>query len=256
MITVCTVLANQSYQYFDAFVKSLAETCPHVSQLVVTCLDGSVPAELHGLSIESIPVEYPAPFGREFLWHAVGLHECLIAAKGDYILLSDPDIIYKAAVTEVYLDLIRYGIDYVGISFHTPEIQPYHHFPVVTNLMCRRSSLPALFLNEYKTQIWDQEITIGPYWLLPGETPEFSDQYPNPTAQTWDTGHRLYLHAKMHNKKWLAFQTDDEHNYTTRYVANSVLDFELPTGHLLYHEGSSFYKPLAESRMVQKGILK
>jgi hypothetical protein len=58
-----------------------------------------------------------------------------------------------------------------------------------------------------------------------------------------------------HKKRWLSFGTKDGHLYTTDLIYNNFdAEISLPSQELIFHEGSSSFKPIAESKL-QKSLL-
>jgi len=236
MISICTVLNGFSKDYYNYFLQSLKQNSKHEMEFIV--------------------VESPKQkFGLDFLGHAIGLFECQSKCSGEYIMFSDPDIYVFSDIISLYINLIKeYDLNYVGISHHSPEFQPYRTFPTVFNMLMRRQDLPPLdFMKEDYSEVGHpRKIKINGNWILPGKTAGTENKFTNPNAKIWDTGNRLELFCNENKKRWLSFGTKDDHLYTTDLIHNNFnAEISLPHQKIVFHEGSSSFKPFAESKIAK-----
>ena len=272
MISVCTVISGSGTEYIPKFLKSLSENCHFVNEVVICyfeqeyakrCLswgpaglknwDGitnsfkETEQEMYGLKVKKfhIPrIGYGAGVSFE---HSIGLYNCIPRTENDYILFSDPDVIVLSDIDRLYLDLMKdHNLHFVGIShYNSPETQPYMFMPTVINMLTHKKHMPDnKFLYGKPTDFGHpRKVHVCGNWLIPGQTPEYNNEFPFPESQSWDAGNKLHLHCKWNNKRWLSFATKDEHNYDTSvFHSNCELNLDLPLQKLLYHEGSSSFK--------------
>jgi hypothetical protein len=281
MISVCTVASGTSTQYLAKFVKSLSENCHFINEVVVCYFereyakrctswgpvglkswDGMVnffketEEEMYGVKVKKFHLPRISFGAGPSFEHSIGLHNCIPRTTNDYVLFSDPDVIVFSDIDRLYLDLMQeHNLHFVGVSHYLPDRQPYLFMPTVINMMTHKSHMPDKnFLHEKLTDFGQvRKIKVCGNWLVPGQTPEYNHEFPNSDPQVWDTGNKLHLHCKWNNKRWLSFVTKDEHNYDTSEVHdNCGLELSLPFQKLIYHEGSSSYKPLQDTDFATK----
>jgi hypothetical protein len=173
--------------------------------------------------------------------HALGLHACIDKSTENYILLSDPDVIYYKGLDSFYLKIIdEYNLDVIGLAHHSSIIMAYSFSPWIGNYLSKKEKLPNNdFLKNYLA-VRDGNGTIkgqmlpGKY-LIPNKIPEYAQEFPNPDGH-FDTGSNLALWNKWSNNKWLSFQTLDCHNYGTKfYKGNVKITKRIESKKLLYH---------------------
>jgi len=184
--------------------------------------------------------------------HALGLHECIDRASQEYILFADPDTFFYIPVDETYVNLMtKHDLNIIGCSHHTAVSLGQTFFPYIASCMVKKSTLPdENFLKGHLFEraiykMTDFEKTPNPdsisrdgKYLIPGPLPAFYKEFPtqDPENCLYDTGCNLLLWNKERNGKWLSFQTDDCHIYTTKYYrTNFSLKERLPFTKLIYH---------------------
>lgn len=197
-------------------------------------------------------VEIKGSFG-----HALGLHECINNAHGDYIFFCDPDVIFYTNVDEIYLELmIKHNLNYVGCAHETAEKLPYGHFPYLANSLVKRTDLPDTnFLTNY---IYFNDCLRMPEslecfkelrkqfnqtskYLVRGCIPEVVDKFGIPPDKImymdFDTGSNLYIWAIENKWRWFSFLSKDCQNYKTSfYRSNCKITDRLEINKLIYHQ--------------------
>lgn len=189
--------------------------------------------------------------------HALGLHECINNAHGDYIFFCDPDVIFYTNVDEIYLELmIRHNLDYVGCAHETAEKLPYGNFPYLANSLVKKNNLPDTnFLTNYIyfndclrmpeslecfKELRTQFIQTSKY-LIRGCIPEMIDKFQMSIDKImkvdFDTGSNLYIWAIENKWRWLSFLSNDCQNYKTSfYRSNIKLIDRMKPQKLIYHQ--------------------
>lgn len=182
-----------------------------------------------------------------FFIRGIATHEGLKYATGDYIWISDPDIIYfKPNFDRFYLNLYKkFDLQFLGVCHHLEA--PYEKFPCVINIFVKKSNLPD------ESWMKDEEFEELDNWLskAKGKVDFNSNMYlvqlkiknrtkefPCQTAKIWDVGMNLWLWNKDKNGRWLSFDCEQEHlshYYTDVVKSNFSSKFDFGKKYLLYH---------------------
>jgi hypothetical protein len=236
MISLCTVELNGMEPFMELFLKSIVRHTKLISEVLIAkvdAIDNYKNEDTKG-NVKIVRFGHPLKRTQQGVEHALGLHACIAKAKNDYILLSDPDIIYYNPVEELYLNLMnKHDLSIVGASHHSATIMAYSFFPWIGNCLIKKSELPGDdFLKGY---LKDGDQPLDGKFLIPNKIEKFADLFPNPKGH-FDTGSNLTLWNKFKNGKWLAFQTPDCHNYTTNFCRGNIkLNYRLDKMKLFYH---------------------
>lgn len=236
MISICTVELEGMEPFLEMFLKSIIQNTKIISEVLIAKIDATTPCSkqytLGNLKINKFG--YPLKRTQQGVEHALGLHACIERAKNDYILLSDPDIIYYGPVEELYLNLMnKHDLNIIGASHHSAAIMAYSFFPWIGNCLIKKSNLPDN--NFLKGYLKDNEEYLDGKYLIPNKIETYANEFPNPKGN-FDTGSNLTLWNKFKNGKWLAFQTADCHNYTTNFCRGNIkLNYRLDKMKLFYH---------------------
>lgn len=159
--------------------------------------------------------------------HALGLHECIDRAETEFLMLSDPDIVFRyKGFDEHYLNLYRkHNLGIIGIGHHRPDRQAYGDFPCVTNCLVKKSHLPdesflkgeltiaGIRFNDPK----EGAVMDGKY-LLQGSIDRIKRKFPNyrrgvkpeapdrgRRANFYDCGCNLWYWNERKGRNWLSF---------------------------------------------------
>lgn len=176
--------------------------------------------------------------------HGLGLHEGISASTNDYIMLSDPDIFFYTSIDEFYLNMMqKYALNLIGLSHFSSVTEAFGFFPNVFNMMFRKSECPSsewlkdkftLRQVSYRGELNDDTPIPGKF-LVPGQLEGYQFYFPNPSGH-YETGSNLLIWAKQNKWKWMSFQTNDCHIYTTNYYrTNFGLRERLEKIKLAYH---------------------
>lgn len=248
MISLCVVTLEQIERHIQILLDSVVRNTKHITEVNVVSVNGNKEHEVHQkghITIHRWYIEMPAGVCLH-AGHGIGLHYGLERSTQEYILFTDPDVFLKPAVDETYLNLTKeHSLDCIGTSHHNSPGQAGGFFPCVFNFLTKREKLPPknwlkgelklrdTHISNIKTPLSDYD--IDGFWLCPGPLPERWDRMPN-TNGWYDTGCNLLLWAQEQNWRWLAFQTPDCHNYSTKYFRNNFgLKGKLAQKPLIYH---------------------
>lgn len=236
MISLCTVELDGMEPFLNLFLKSIIKNTKLISEVLIAKIDAVEPykKEETKSNLKIIRLGYPLKRTQQGVEHALGLHACIDQAKNEYILLSDPDIVYYNPVDQLYFDLMhKHDLNIIGASHHSATIMAYSFFPWIGNCLIKKSTLPKEdFLKGY---LKDGEKLLDGKFLIPNKIEKFANEFPNPKGH-FDTGSNLTLWNKSVNGNWLAFQTADCHNYTTNFCRGNIkLNYRLDKMKLFYH---------------------
>jgi hypothetical protein len=202
----------------ELMIKSLVDKSSLISKVLVFQHNNDKPPSQQSFSkfIKNVEVEYFV--GHDYPYnHALGLHECIDRVETDYLLLTDPDMIYQLDdFDKFYLDLYKkYDLNIIGATHCAPQVQAFQYFPTVMSCLLKRDTLPDK--NFLKGKIKDRPyITIadgrghdnykeldGKY-LIQSPIPGLTDKFPAP-EHLYDVGCNLWLWNLERKGRWLSF---------------------------------------------------
>lgn len=254
MITLCTVAPEGYEEWVETLLASILEVSQHVTKVLIAkpvhSEDTSTIEEYEKKNIHF--KKFHAPINRGEHGHSLGLHACIDRVETEYIFFCDPDVFWYTAVDDLYLKLMdKYGLQYVGCSHHSAVANAYSYFPYVMNSLVKKKDLPdANFLKgklKFRhgcimvEQLGDEEsyteFADGKY-LVSSPIPGLWDKFPNVKPDVFfDTAINLCYWGMEQNWRWLAFQTFDAHDYTTKYFrGNFKINDRIPFQKLIYHD--------------------
>ncbi len=246
MITICTVLIDEMIPCLDTFFASIRDRTDHVDEVLIAHINSNCEKEWTEGKIRFHQFPHEA---KRHISHTTGLHACIDRAKNDYLLFTDPDVFYYTKIDSLYMKLLQdLNLQIVGISHHNSVNQAFSFFPIVVNMMVKKSDLPGkdwmrgllrdrdyLHISTMRGVEEDWKPMDG-HFLVPAPIPGYFDKFPNHKDMSiYDVGCNLYLWHKEKNWKWLSFQTTDCHTYTTGFCRGNVKVPKLPKQKLLYH---------------------
>lgn len=260
MISVCTVVTNNIIdKYLHNFLDSLVDHTKLVKEIIIVNCEQENQARTFYLKNKDINLKYLNYYIPDRAYqHPLGLHVALDNTTQEYVLFSDPDIIFYAPVDEIYKNLIdKYNLFIVGIAHHTALGMTMQYFPCVQNCLIKKDKLPNadylkgslkmrfMLAPGHLFQDWpyteETALSLDGKYLIHGPIPELWKNFPAPELNlSCDTGCNLCLYCNDIGGKWLSFQTLDCHNYTTKiYKTNFKLKDNLGNIKLLHHATNS-----------------
>lgn len=179
-----------------------------------------------------------------FIVRGYATHEALKYANGDYIIISDPDIIYSMnEFDQYYLNLYKkYSLNIIGAQHHHEA--PYDKFPCVINMFVKHNTLPKKdwMQNEpWESSPWLDKAGRHRFnpsmFLVQTKLTNKINQFPNPQLprHLWDVGVNLWLWNQEIQGKYLTFLhqgKEKELYYTDKIFAN--FEVEKQKKHQLY----------------------
>lgn len=254
-ISLCTVTVESLEPYLELMIKSALEKL-NLHEIIICTADAHRPEKEEEVSdviirrinlphdLRLLVSTYSPKEGS--LGHALGLHECIDKAQGDYIFFCDPDVIFQAAVDKIYLDfMVKYNLNYIGCVHESYNLFSYKFFPAIINSLVRKDQLPnADFLKDHLHYHSDNCKKATGKYLIPGVIPEITHKFEIPPERFcntlyFDTGSNLYPWALEKNWRWLSFLSHDCQNYKTSfYRSNFKLKDRIKIQKLLHHQCS------------------
>lgn len=170
--------------------------------------------------------------------HAFCLHKAIENAEEEYLLITDPDVVfYMHGFDEMYLNLYNaYDLNIIGISHYDNPVYG-KDFPTVINCLIKKDKLPdsnwmkgELKLKPYNgkniLKYSDDWPCMDGHYLLPGPIKSRWREFPNP--HTWfQTGCNLYLWDKDCGRKTVTFKCDEAGmTYNTTNVSFTAKEFQ------------------------------
>lgn len=184
---------------------------------------------------------------QQSLEHAINLHHCIDRSQNEYVMIGDVDTFWYSAIDELYINLInKYELNYIGLSHNSAVNHAMTFFPCVYATLMNKKDLPGedwlkgqfKFYGMFRIkEMHEDETSYTSYdgkFLAPGLIRVCTELYPNKDG-VFDTGCKVWAWAKLNNWKWLSFQTDDCHIYTTKYIRGNIKPGKLPFQKLAYH---------------------
>jgi hypothetical protein len=218
MITACTVCIPGMEDLVELLIKSISANSSLISKILVAhyVIDkASFTPKIFRLN--NIEIEhFDACLDGPLYSHALGLHECIDRVETDYILLTDPDLIFQLKnFDQFYFDLYhKYKLNIIGISHFNSTQQAYNAFPTVINCLVRKDTLPdkRFLINRLKIRpyLFGKEVDEDNYpsmngkYLLQSPILEHRGKFPRPLA-IFDVGCNLFLWNKEKNGRWISF---------------------------------------------------
>lgn len=254
MITVCTVAPEGYEGWLETLLASVLEHSQHVTQVLIAqtvpSTDTSIIEEYEKKGIHFKKFYAPINFGEH--GHSLGLHACIDRVETEYILFCDPDVFWYTAVDDLYLKLMeKYNLHYVGCSHHSAVANAYSYFPYVMNSLVRKKDLPdenflkgqlkfrngCIMVEQLNADDSVYELADGKY-LVSSPIPGLWHKFPNVKPDVFfDTSINLCYWGMEQNWRWIAFQTYDAHDYTTKYFRGSVkIKDRIPPQKIIYHD--------------------
>lgn len=257
-ISLCTVSIKILEPYLELMIKSALERL-HLHEIIICNSDLNFIIPETGKKIGDVTIRrinlpdvYDIDRETPSMGHALGLHECIDKAQGDYIFFCDPDVIFYNAVDKIYLEFMtKYNLNYIGCAHESADTSPYKFFPTIINSLVRKDQLPdADFLKDYLHYNPSPRLFIIDYkyykkapskYLIIGGIPEMVHKFKIPPEKVreccFDTGCNLYLWALEKNWRWLSFVTYDSQNYKTSYYrSNFKLNDRIKVQSLFHHQ--------------------
>jgi hypothetical protein len=276
MITACVVILPGMEETLDCMLQSLRIKSKKITKVLVAVRTQDVVSKHQKCG--HIDVEYfsfwfdrgPTPGGNIHkrgtgYSHAVGLHECLNKVTSEFVMLTEPDIVfYKDGFDELYLQAIEeHNLAIVGV---TRAADPRGHefflqqaiggFPTAINCLMRTNSLPGegylkglLKMRPHAAAVNHNEESyerLDGKWLLQSLIPNFQHRFPKPDG-LYPVGCNLYLWYM--GKRWLSFHQEPwsySHNHPPlcNSITQNLNNFNLASDFygeepLLYHSGNS-----------------
>jgi hypothetical protein len=257
-ISVLSVLVHSDLRFAKLWLRSLRECSERVGELLLadvnpTRTEEQVRAEVEaawGGKASVFPVSCKDSVG-----HPVGLHRCLDAATGEYVLFSDPDVFYYMPGFDSFMvrrheenGLLLSGVTHWSLWGHA-----YQEFPCVIQMLARRADLPPRdFLKGKLVLGGSAHVDIARtqkrdgsgdgLWLTRGAVRENLALYPKPDL-LYDTGTNLFVWCHQRQGRWLAYTGKKpvkwNRFYRTRNHNNFGLKDDFGNLPLLYHQGRS-----------------
>lgn len=255
MITACTVIVNGNKDCLKYMLRSLVYKRSKISELLVCNVVTEKAIEERsetdsGLTVKEFNfVPQGVTPGHEIGYaHALGLHACIDQATNPYLMFVDHDVIFFKRGFDAYmLELFeQHGLWMIGIE-HTLKCaaQCYGRFPTVITSLMHKSKLPPVdFLAgkfKYRDCVFsnrpedDYPLTKDGLYLVQTPIPEIAGNFPNPTG-IFDVGCNLWYWLNQNNGRWLAFEHDQNLNYSTTFITNFGLE-NRSSDRLLLHAG-------------------
>lgn len=253
MISLCSNVNGLGHNYLEYYKESILRNTKHISEVLLCDIDEPNDfyheEEIRGIKFKRFghPAIYPVLMNKKVkncfkptpdsdvaveavsFGHAFGLDEAIKRATNDYIYTCDPDTIFFGPAEETYMDLMnKHDIKFIGASHHISVLYSTGYFPNPVNFMTKKSYLPPsdFFAGKFKMKHAMNGISgkdsdafdefLKDKFFFQGNIPEFTPQMPNPSG-VCDTGVNLYIWSEHIKARWLGFQTDDCHTYTTKY---------------------------------------
>lgn len=253
MLTICTVSHPilEETGVMDIFQQSILEKLKLANEVIVVQFAGDdFETMTGGVRFKYVNCQINVPMcpdtqgGTE---HAFALHRGLEEVTNDFVMFSDPDLFFYAEVDRIYLEIIQqHSLDMVGVSHQDAASLAHRFFPVITNMIVKRKSLPPKDWLKNKIRVHksyhlddNTGAVVDGMYLIPGAVPSLVDKYPNPDGR-FETGNLLLPWALETEIKWLSFQTPDCHNYFMMYNKSNVKSIgKLPKQPLLFHSTHS-----------------
>lgn len=192
--------------------------------------------------IKLIHIGRPPLDAMKFYSRTVACTEGIKYATNNYILTTDPDIIYaKKHFDKFYIDLYeKHDLNLIGVS-HFLKASYGSTFPCMINMILRKDRLPDAEWMKGKL------ITSGRYLdgnpMCEKRIEERSEEYPNPCVSIWDQGGNIYLWNKDIGGKYITFMQDKSGSIygVNRVYANFEIDkSQFKDEVLLCHARNSF----------------
>lgn len=203
-------------------------------------------------NVKILHIGRPIVGEKKFINRAIATYEGIKYATNNYLLLTDPDLIYaKKHFDKLYVELYeKYDLNLIGIS-HFLKCPYGPTFPCGINMLVKKDTLPNENWMKGKL-IAAQEEAPGNI-LSEGRIHERALEYPYPFVNVWDQGANVYLWNKDLNGKYITFLHRDGTNYKVNKVfANFDLDKEqFKDEILLSHARHSFGGSEAKELMKQ-----
>lgn len=256
MITVCTVIVNGNRDCLKYMLRSLVYKKSLITEHLVCNISTETPIEERSETDNGFTytefnlVPEGVPPGHEIGYaHALGLHACIDRASNPYLMFVDHDVIFFKRGFDAYMiDLYeQHDLWMVGVE-HTLKCaaQCYLRFPTVIMALMHKSKLPPVdFLSgklKYRDSVFtnrledDYPLAVDGKYLIQTPIPEISGGFPNPTG-IFDVGCNLWYWLNQNNGRWLAFEHDQNLNYSTTFQTNFDLQ-QASTDRLLLHAGT------------------
>ena len=240
MITLCTVTLDTLNQYEKVLIESILQHCTMINEVIFA--DNSKNPDFYDeweegkIIFRRIGAQTTTTVLAGGDQHALGLHTGIDAANNDLIYLCDPDIFFINNVDEFFYNLKnKYALDAIGCSHHSATELSSTFFPWHGAILMNRTKLPTI-------PSWLNPKYPGK-WLMAGLGTDEKELYPNPSG-TFDTASALWLWAHLQNWKWLSFQTQDAHLYTTKFFRSNIkISEHFPLKKLIYHAVSGSITP-------------
>jgi hypothetical protein len=234
MISVLTVCLQCHYQYLPMFLESLHLKTTDVGEVLILNISDYrtdfVPPRYYYFPIRLIHVDKiinPNKWG-----HAYGLHTLLEQAKYEYIWFSDNDVFfYIDKVDSFFLQCInQFKLSYLGITHYRNDSTAFGDFPMVTNLLCHRDSLPPddFLRDEIVAAYPDVPPGQKSYYLYPVRLEKYVPFFQLPEG-IYDPGVGLYIWLKQQEAlgnpmKWMSFRgqhVGGSWDHSTHNLANN-----------------------------------
>lgn len=189
-------------------------------------------------------------------------HEALNYATGEYLILSDPDIIYSLNhFDKYYLDLYKkHNLNVIGVQHFNPA--PYQNFPCVINMFLKKDTLPKKGWMENEpwesSRLIDNSIKKGVkfdpsmflvHMKLKNKVKEFPVQ--NLARNLWDVGCNLWLWNKELKGKYITFlyKSDGCEYYADKTFSNFTVKLQPNEQPLLYHSRYSTTRKISGNNL-------
>lgn len=224
---------------------------------------------IHEYSYNGIRIKHICYIGKQIPFSDTpfyGLHVGLDNSVCDYVLFSDPDIIFlKNEFDEFYLNLYKnYNLNMIGVNHFMRS--PYgENFPCGINLLLKRDTLPK---KDWLSGRWkissgvDRKVIIGEaegFFMASGVyMEEFFHLFPNPKSPIFDCGSYLWLWNLERGGKYITFKHNvyDLSNYfCNNYVSNFCMESNEESDSLLIHFKNSTVRHNYKTKKAARRLL-
>ena len=207
MITACVVSIPSVEDMVEIMIRSLIDKSSLITKVLVFQHNNETTHSTqrdHIKTYKNIKIEYFTGNNHPYN-HALGLHECIDRVKTDYLLLTDPDIVYQLDnFDKFYLDLYeKHNLNIIGIGHTAPRAQAFQYFPTVTSCLIKKDTLPDVsflkgqikrrgYISTTQNLGHDNFEELDGKYLMQSPIPDLVDKFPNPQG-LFDAGCNLWL---------------------------------------------------------------